>query len=294
LRGWNVLHLHWTYGFWLPASRRIPLLHLVASAWFFLVLITARASGLRIAWTAHNVLPHLQVFHDDVAMERWLVRLSDVVIVHSPSAERELTRVVARPACLAVIPHPPFAVARTETERAVSGPLRLLFFGRVATYKGVEDLLGAMQRAGPDLRLTIAGVCDDPHLTQRIVEQARPLGEQVVLRLEHVPEDELPELLAEHDLLVLPFRRTTTSGSALLGLGAGIAVSVPDFSAFEDMPVLRFEPGVDGLTQFLQSLGDRDREELRRLGDAGAEWAASQLSWSDVGAATADALRGVA
>jgi len=295
LRGWNVLHLHWTYAFGLAGSRRFPFLHWVASAWFVVVLATARACGLRIAWTAHNVLQHQRVFHDDVAMGRLLVRAADVVIVHSTAAERELTALLGHPARLAVIAHPPFALEFADGDGRPSGPLRLLFFGRLAAYKGVEDLLAAMREAGSslDLRLTVAGACDDRELAGRLAELSRPLGERVEMRLAHVPEERLSGLLREHDLLVLPFRRTTTSGSALLGLGAGIAVAVPDLPAFGEMPVLRFEPGKDGLMRFLQSLTTMDRADLKKLGDAGAEWASAQMSWDDAAEATAAALADV-
>jgi glycosyltransferase involved in cell wall biosynthesis len=292
LRGWNVLHLHWTYAFGLAGSARFPFLHWVASAWFVIVLATARACGLRIAWTAHNVLQHQRVFHDDVAMGRLLVRAADVVIVHSTAAERELTALLGHPAALAVIPHPPFALEFADGDARPTGPLRLLFFGRLAAYKGVEDLLSAMSEAGSalDLRLTVAGACDDRDLARRLGELSAPLGEQVEMRLAHVPEERLSGLLREHDLLVLPFRRTTTSGSALLGLGAGIAVAVPDLPAFEEMPVLRFEPGKDGLMRFLQSLAGMDRADLQEFGDAGREWATAQMSWEGAAEATKAAL----
>jgi glycosyltransferase involved in cell wall biosynthesis len=297
LRGANVLHLHWTYAFGLAGSRRFPWLHRLASAWFVVVLATARACGLRIAWTAHNVVQHQRVFHDDVAMGRLLVRCADVVIVHSTAAERELTALLGHPAALVVIPHPPFALefAGGDGDGRPSGPLRLLFFGRLAAYKGVEDLLTAMREASPalDLHLTVAGACDDRDLARRLGELSQQVGEQVELRLAHVPEERLSALLREHDLLVLPFRRTTTSGSALLGLGAGIAVAVPDLPAFEEMPVLRFEPGKDGLMRFLQALAAMDRSDLRELGDAGREWASAQMSWDGAAEATSAALRNV-
>ena len=289
LSGWNVLHLHWTYAFGLYGSRRFPILYRFASFWFVVVLATARACGLRIVWTAHNVLPHERVFHDDVAAGLRLVSTSDLVIVHSPAAERELTELLGRPSRVAVVPHPPFASRSMDREASSAGPLRLLFFGRIGSYKGVEDLLLAMHHLGPstELRLTVAGACEDRGLAARLSQLSRRLDGRVALRLERVPEEDVPTLLGEHDLLMLPFRRTTTSGSALLGLGAGMTVAVPDLPTFEGMPVLRFEPGVDGIVRFLESLAEMEREVLVRLGESGRAWAAAQSSWQEAGEATA-------
>ena len=57
-------------------------------------------------------------------------------------------------------------------------------------------------------------------------------------------------MLAAADVVVLPFRRVTTSGSAMLALSHGRPLIVPDLPGLADLPdeaVLRYDGGVPEL-----------------------------------------------
>jgi glycosyltransferase involved in cell wall biosynthesis len=292
LAGLRIVHLHWLFGLGLTGASRLPGLRRVAQLWFRVVLAAIRLSGLRLVWTAHNVLPHEPIFHDDLAARRELVRAADLVIVHSPAAERELVGALGRPRATAVVPHGPYGVPPRRPSRPPEAPPALLFFGTLLPYKGVEDLLLAFARVARStpIELTVAGRCPDAELRRTLTALAEPWGERVQLRLDAVPDEELPLLFGSHDALVLPFRKVTTSGSALLGLEAGIPVVVPELPAFDGMPVLRFGPGVDGLTACLREVSAMDRAELARRGESARGWA-RRLSWDDVAAATCEAFQ---
>ena len=88
--GTRVLHLHWVFAFSLPGASQVPLVRLMAQVWFGLVLLTCRALGIRVVWTAHNLLPHDQVFWDDRAGRRMLLRRASAVIVHDKRVIDEL------------------------------------------------------------------------------------------------------------------------------------------------------------------------------------------------------------
>ena len=75
----RVIHLHWVFAFLLPGARRFPVMRRVAQIWFLVFLRTCRMIGMHLVWTAHNVLPHEQVFGDDVSARRALVEASDLV-----------------------------------------------------------------------------------------------------------------------------------------------------------------------------------------------------------------------
>jgi glycosyltransferase involved in cell wall biosynthesis len=290
VRGARTLHLHWSFGFrWrvgpAPVSARL------SSAWFRLCLGVAKALRLRIVWTAHNVLPHDPVFADDVAEGRRLVAAADAVIAHSESAADELRRTLGTPRSLTVIPHGRFEDAPAPAESAPpgDGPVRALFAGAITGYKGVEDLLSAFARVRDEttLTLTIAGRPSDDALAERLRALA---GERVTLRLQRVPDAELAALLAGHDVVVLPFRRITTSGSVLLALGAGRAVAVSDLPAFAGLPVRRFEPGAAGIAEALRTLDRTSRAELRAEGDRARAWADTLPGWPAIAERTATVL----
>jgi glycosyltransferase involved in cell wall biosynthesis len=137
-----------------------------AQAWFTFWLRITRPLGVRVVWTAHNVLPHGLVFADDIAARRMLVAASDLVIAHCHSALADLAAVGAAPRKSAVIPHgPPAPVLPSASLRVPgtgSGPRNILFFGKILEYKEVEDLIAAFTTLTGDLavRLTVAGQCE--------------------------------------------------------------------------------------------------------------------------------------
>lgn len=292
LAGWRILHLHWVFRFAIEWLERVPGLRRLPELWFAVVLATARALGVHVVWTAHNVLPHAPVFADDVRARRRLVRSAGLVISHSAAAAELVAKRFGRPRREAIIPHPPYGISRAQVPRSEGDGPTLLFFGTLAPYKGVTELLEAFGRVayGSGLRLTVAGRCRDERLREELQRLAAPWRGRVELCLEPVPDEDLPELLGSHDVLVLPFREVTTSGSVVLGLGAGMPVLVPDLPVFDGLPVMRHVPGIDGLAAALRELAAMDRDELERHARAASDWAEG-LSWEAAAAATERAFR---
>jgi O-antigen/teichoic acid export membrane protein/glycosyltransferase involved in cell wall biosynthesis len=281
LAGARLVHLHWVFAFTLPFGRR------VAQQWFGVVLRVIGALGLRLVWTAHNVLPHAQVFADDVAARRTLIRSSDLVIAHAPAALDELGRLGARPRRSVIIPHGPYPASALPVPDTRG---RFLFLGRIAEYKGVEDLIlafGALP-AGVRASLTIAGACPDPDLEARLRELAAAAPGPVTLRLEHIPDEEMARLFADADAVVLPFRRITTSGSALLALSHGRPLVVPAAAMLAGLPdaaVAHYDGSVTDLTRVLAELATTDHTTLGTMSAAAIAHTRS-TGWDQIGEST--------
>jgi glycosyltransferase involved in cell wall biosynthesis len=288
--GARLIHLHWVFIFTLPGARRFPIMRRLAHIWFLVWLRICRMLGMRIIWTAHNVLPHGPVFTDDASARRTLVKASDLVVAHSQSALAELAALGAVARRSVVIQHGPIAPTRSATSLgapgADGGPRRFLFFGRVQEYKGVDDLLAAFVAMPDDVaaHLMVAGQCDDPRLRSRLYALARGAGARVVLRLERVPEEEITELLTAADVVVLPFRRVTTSGSAMLALSHGRPLIVPDLAGLADLPdqaVIRYDGKVPELSAALTRLASADRGTLAVMSAAACGYA-SKTTWQEI------------
>lgn len=284
LTGTRLVHLHWVFGFALPGGGRT---RRAAQLWFAVVLAVVRLLGLRLVWTAHNVLPHTPVFADDRAARRRLVRASDLVIAHSLPTLDGLAGIGAYPRHVAVIPHGPFPAPPIPPPQARG---RFLFLGMIAEYKGVEDLLTAFAALPGHVSatLTVAGACTDPDLAARLRALAAEAGDRVTLRLERVPDDELAGLYAAVDIVVLPFRRVTTSGSALLALGHGRPLIIPDHPALGGLPaaaVRRYDGGVPALTAAISELAAAGEPVLHAMADAALAHVRAN-SWEKIGEAT--------
>lgn len=294
LGGARLVHVHWVFTFALPGTERFPILRKGAFIWFVVWLRTCRMVGVHIVWTAHNVMPHAPVFADDVAARRALVAASDIVLAHSSSALAELAALGAPPRRSAVVQHGPIISAHPDCElahgRTPGEARRFLFFGRVREYKGVEDLLAAFAAlpAGVPAHLTVAGQCDDPRLRARLEGLAREDSARILLCLERISEDDVAALLAAADVVVLPFRRVTTSGSAVLALSHGRPLVVPNLAGLADLPdraVLRYDGRVASLARVMTDLARADHGVLAAM-SAAARGYASTLSWHDIAQAT--------
>jgi glycosyltransferase involved in cell wall biosynthesis len=159
-----------------------------------------------------------------------------------------------------------------------------LFFGRIARYKGLEDLLLALAEVAEttSLTLTVAGECFEPVLSARIEALALRLPTRVSLRLERVPDDGVESLFHDHDVMILPYREATTSGAAILASEMAIPIVISDLPAFTDIPAIRRPPGVASLATVLRELEMMDRESLERFGAAARDWSEQRITWADV------------
>ncbi len=97
------------------------------------------------------------------------------------------------------------------------------------------------------------------------------------------------------DVVVLPFRQVTTSGSAELALSHARPLIVPDLPGLADLPgdaVLRYDGSVAGLTDALADLARADRSRLAAMSAAASAYSA-QVSWHDIAVATLSAMESV-
>lgn len=298
MAGWDTLHIHWVFAFKLAGSDGCQAMRRAAHAWFALVLAIARILGLRMIWTAHNVLPHDPVFDDDLAARRRLAAQCELVVAHSQATLSQLERLGISPRRSVVAPIGTFTPGIDASTLPVPGahspPRRLLFFGQIAEYKGVEELLEAISRVpeSSPARLLIVGECRNPDLRDRLRLTAAPQQDRVQMRFERLEDAELTRVLAEADAVVLPYRRVSTSASVLFALGHGRPALVPELPALAALPsdaVVRYDGTVDGLAQAIEHLARCPPERLQELGRAGAGYARG-LRWEDTATAMLDAL----
>jgi glycosyltransferase involved in cell wall biosynthesis len=129
---------------------------------------------------------------------------------------------------------------------------RLLFFGIVRPYKGLDILLRALAQAPPHVTLTVAGeFWSATTETSNLVEELG-LRDRVTLRPGYVPADRIPGLFAAADALVMPYRAATASQNALLAFAHAVPVITTTAGALAE-PV---RDGVDGLTCAPGDTGD--------------------------------------
>jgi glycosyltransferase involved in cell wall biosynthesis len=187
-----------------------------------LLLIAAlRIRRIPLVVVVHDADPHPgDIFPMMLRLQKVIVRRADALVTLSAHvADRLREQGLVRPGVrLAVIPHPPRHFGPTPPPPfAHGGPLRLLFFGRLLPYKGLDLLAETLRLMGPrpDLETRIVG--SGPESPALVALRDLP-GTTVENRW--VPEHEIGAIIAWSDALVLPYREASQSGAAAAAIAA--------------------------------------------------------------------------
>jgi glycosyltransferase involved in cell wall biosynthesis len=253
---------------WLAEGRRLRPADLVVFAYLtplqvppYLAIMARLGQKTRTAVICHNVLPH-ERRPGDVPLTRALLGRAGTVLTHS-AAQAAQARQLAPAATVRTVampPHLPGSAPKDQaTERAgLSAPAtaRLLFFGIVRPYKGLDVLLRALAQAPAHVTLTVAGEFwgDITEMDNLIADLG--IRDRVTLRPGYVPADEIPALFGAADALVMPYREATASQNALLAFSHGVPVITTTTGALAEA----VRDGVDGLT-----CAPGDTEDLLRV-----------------------------
>lgn len=235
---YDVFHCHWPEH--LIRSKSFGRRWL-ARILFILLLVRLRMRRSAVVRTVHNVSPH----ELGDAFERGLLRRLD----RGTSLWITLTDQTPLPSDVAVrvIPHGHYRDWYAGFSIPQAKPGRLLFFGLVRAYKGVDELVSSFERCPePGSQLRIVGAGADPAMRQRIAV-ASSLDPRITAQLSHASDEQLATEIGEAGAVVLPYREMHNSGALLLTLSLGRRAVVP---ASDVADALSAEVGPGWITTF--------------------------------------------
>lgn len=234
-------------------------------AWPFTRLLQRR--GIKVFYVAHDAVPHpgdyaatWQRLTQDL-----LIKSADKVLVLSNSvAERIARRIPASRHKITVIPLEtiyPTQRSSLRPHRPADERIRLLFYGRLLPYKGLNLLAAALEpiRENPNWCLTVAG--SGP--LEVDVRRTFAGWPQVELRLGWVSQEHTAELFSTHDLLLCPYVEASQSGVVAQALSWGLPSLVmptgalPEQIGFGRAGLVAETADVDGFCQALRSVLER-------------------------------------
>lgn len=218
IRGdYDVFHLHWPEVFVRSVSGPKSL---IRGALFLLILIRIRIGKKALVRTLHDQVPH----EPPNFLQKWLIELSErwttLWIVLSSASEAPEGALSRR----STIGHfenwfEPIEIAPV--------PGRLLHFGLVRRYKGVDTLVRAFQELDdPALSLRIVGTVQDEDL-ERTITEACAADSRITADCNYVSDEVLRSEVLSSSLVVLPFSRITNSSSLVLALSLQRPVLAP-------------------------------------------------------------------
>lgn len=204
-----------------------------------------------------------------------LLRHVDAHVVHSAYDLDLLERafdITASGASATVIPHGPYEHVQPGTDPSTAAapgaddnaPLNLLFFGVIRPYKGLEDLVEAFGALPDDVRagfhLTIVGETWEGWDAPLEAVATSPAHDQITVVNRYVTDAEAQEHFAAADAVVLPYRRSSSSGPLHMAMSAGLPIVITSVGGLVEAAAgydgVRFVPPADvpALTSALSEL----------------------------------------
>jgi glycosyltransferase involved in cell wall biosynthesis len=228
------------------------------------------------------------------AQERWSCRFADHVITVSDAwRDRLVSRGVAPERCSVVMNVADDRVFGPRPRRPATAPgFRLIYHGQLTHRYGLDlaiRAVDALRDEIPGLHLTIHGRGDAVDELAALIRE-RALESVVELSTDSVPAEELPDMIADADLGVVPYRDDVfTDGIVPTKLMEYAAVGIPCVAArttaistyFTSTMTELFTPGdVDDLAAKIREL-HADRQRLDELAD-GSRRFKDRYRWAQV------------
>jgi glycosyltransferase involved in cell wall biosynthesis len=188
-----------------------------------LVMRLLRRWGIKVVYTAHDVLPHRETRWPK-AMYSSLYAAADAIVVHAEANRVELLQYFpAASTRVHVIPQGGFSYFGTEVMTKEEAKKRLglapeqlviLFFGVIKPYKGLQYLIRAFQMVKqriPQAKLLIAGYPNERFYPYERLIANLGLAGDVVTRLGFVPTMEVTTYFCAANVVALPYVQTSHS-----------------------------------------------------------------------------------
>jgi beta-1,4-mannosyltransferase len=239
---YDVFHVHWPEvlirgtTWWKTAARRLL---------FTMLMARIRRNRVALVRTLHNTAAH----ESGSRAEQRLLELCD----SSTTLWIRLNPTTAPPTAAPVetILHGDYRDWFEASDRHKQVKGRILFFGLVRPYKGVQSLVSAFTELDdPTLSLHIVGKPNSTALEKQIREAAGD-DQRVQFTFDYVDDHRLATEVSEAELVVLPYDDMHNSGALLLALSLDRPVLVPSNPITES---LRLEVGETWITSYEGSL----------------------------------------
>jgi beta-1,4-mannosyltransferase len=298
----DILHLHWPEHLWGGHDQGwISKARGLVGFWRY--LRTARRLGLPVVWTAHNLKPHHGASFVDALGYRLAEWLSDLVICHdrhtletleSRLRPRSTTLMQCKLGNLELVwPRPQNPDEQRRRHQVGAGERFLVCCGGMLDYKGFDVAAQAMRHLDGRYKLVIAGDAPNQNYLSEVREQAAGL-QNVTIVPGWMAAQDMVDLLAAADCVLLPYRVVTGSAVLLAAATVGKAVVASDLPFFrealaaEPLAGVLCQPDSDralaaGVEQFFATDIAERHEAAKRLSDL--------HSWKSIVPPVADWMR---
>lgn len=285
LKKWNVVHIQWTLLGNNPAGLET------------LLYKTLKKRGIKVVYTIHNVLPH-NTGQKYFNQYQSIYKEVDVLICHTQDTRKQLQRDFGiESSKLKYVPLGDLneGLAKNMQVTKNTGSKKILLYGRLTEYKGVDFLLTAMRslldskpEVFADVKIVLAGRAK-PDYEKEITEQIQAfrLEEIVDCKFKYHSDEDLMRMIKNADCSVFPYKHITQSAALLNALFLGAPVICSDLEGFKEA----VEHEVSGLVFERDNVEDfgkclervlTDSKFAQQLGENAKASAEEKFSWRKI------------
>ena len=199
-----------------------------------------RVLSTRFTLTVHNLLPHDRHSAVNRLLFRLIYSLPHALVVHTQRMQEQLKTEWNVPAKRIVIMEHGVDELPASVRPWKPDPdnrIRLLVFGAVLRYKGIDTLLQSLIYLNDQsVTVDIVGQCLDTAYQEELGQliASAPSHHQINWRQAYIPENEVQSVFENADAVALPYRHIDQSGVLLTAYRFGIPVIAFDVGSFAD------------------------------------------------------------
>jgi glycosyltransferase involved in cell wall biosynthesis len=200
---------------------------------YLYLLHSLKKNGIRVVFLCINVFEH-----EDSALKKFITKLIlsrvDRIVVHSEQEKSEILEfnpeAIVKKHLLPLFNYP------DAPSGGHGSNLKLLFFGFVRPYKGLDTLLKAVGiLKNHDITLRIAGeFWKDKDKYLKLISELG-ISDKVEIVDGYVSEQEMSRFFSRADLVVLPYKKSKTSGIIATAYGFGKPVLATNVGGFHEI-----------------------------------------------------------
>jgi len=242
IKGYKFFHLHWVFGFTFPGNNFLS--KFTSSIYYYFILLFIKICGYRIIWTVHNILPHNNLFLNDIAARRFLSKIASIKIIHSPVTIEMMRKYKFSIKNYHVVPlgnyiniYPNY-ISKSVARRRLKINQKafvFLYFGKIERYKGVLNLLKQyLSLNNPNTILIVAGQCEDDELRYQIKKYEN--NKRIQLYINYIKDEEVQNYFNASNIIVCPFSKITTSSTVILAFSFKKTIMYPAIGNLKDIP----------------------------------------------------------
>jgi len=286
----DIFHFHWPIAY-IDGKNLLQRIKNAYAFVYFLKLI--KKQGIKIVWTAHNLLPHKR----KGILEYWvnynLTHKAEAVVVHGETAANKIKKLFCLGNKVKIIPYGNYIPKyKVMSKKAARKKLNIqknhfvyIYFGNIDRYKNVPLLLDSFSQQ-KNSTLIIYGPLNEESLGKKINNQIKEIKNNKEIKIISIFKPfkgkELDNYLAAADVSVFPFKSITTSGAVILAQSYGNPVISVKKGLIPDLMDNSMGILMDDNSQLLSAMKAIQKKNLVMLGKAALR-RAKQQDWKTIG-----------